>query len=84
MEEILRKIPGVINTTVGYAGGSTANPTYAQVSTGATGHAEVVQVEFDPDRVSYATILDYFFRLHDPTTMNRQGHDTGSQYRSVI
>jgi len=84
VEEILRKIPGMINTTVGYAGGSTANPTYAQVSTGATGHAEVVQVEFDPDMVSYATILDYFFRLHDPTTINRQEHDTGSQYRSVI
>lgn len=84
VEEILRKIPGVINTTVGYAGGATANPTYSQVSTGATGHAEVVQVEFDPATVSFATILDYFFRLHDPTTMNRQGHDAGSQYRSVI
>jgi peptide methionine sulfoxide reductase msrA/msrB len=82
VEEILRKIPEVINTTVGYAGVQRQTP--PQVSTGATGHAEVVQVEFDPDMVSYATILDYFFRLHDPTTMNRQGHDTGSQYRSGL
>ncbi|MCB2181559.1 MAG: bifunctional methionine sulfoxide reductase B/A protein [Desulfobulbaceae bacterium] len=84
VEEILRKIPGVIATTVGYAGGELRNPTYSQVSTGATGHAEVVQVEFDPAKVSYEILLDYFFRLHDPTTKNRQGNDRGSQYRSVV
>jgi peptide methionine sulfoxide reductase msrA/msrB len=84
VEEILRKIPGVINTTVGYAGGSVADPTYPMITTGKTGHAEVVKVEFDSDIISYAEILDYFFRLHDPTTLNRQGNDRGTQYRSLI
>ena len=84
VEEILRKIPGVINTTVGYAGGNVPDPTYPMITTGKTGHAEVVQVEFDPDIISYAEILDYFFRLHDPTTLNRQGNDRGTQYRSLI
>ena len=84
MEEILRKIPGVIKTTVGYSGGNTANPTYEDVCTGGTGHAEAIQVEFDSTRLSYEALLDYFFRMHDPTTLNRQHNDVGTQYRSAI
>jgi peptide methionine sulfoxide reductase msrA/msrB len=84
MEEIIRKIPGVIKTTVGYSGGTTANPTYEDVCTGATGHAESIQVEFDSTRLSYEKLLDYFFRMHDPTTLNRQHNDVGTQYRSAI
>lgn len=84
VEEILRKIPGVKDTEVGYAGGTSLDPIYEKVKTGTTGHAEVVKVVFDPARLSFAELLDYFFRLHDPTTLNRQGNDTGTQYRSVI
>jgi peptide methionine sulfoxide reductase msrA/msrB len=84
MEEIIRKIPGVVETTVGYTGGHTANPTYEQVCTGTTGHAESVQVVFDPAQLSYEKLLDYFFRMHDPTTLNRQHNDVGVQYRSAI
>ena len=84
VEELMRKLPGVVETTVGYAGGKLDKPTYEQVSTGRTGHAESVQVVFDPQKVSYEAVLRYFFRLHDPTTVNTQGHDHGSQYRSVI
>ena len=84
MEEIIRKIPGVIKTTVGYSGGTTANPTYEDVSTGTTGHAESIEVVFDSSRLSYEMLLDYFFRMHDPTTLNRQHNDVGTQYRSAI
>ena len=84
MEEIIRKIPGVAKTTVGYSGGATANPTYGGVSTGGTGHAEAIQLEFDVSRLSYEELLNYFFRMHDPTTLNRQHNDVGTQYRSAI
>jgi peptide methionine sulfoxide reductase msrA/msrB len=84
MEEIIRKIPGVIRTTVGYSGGTTANPTYQDVCTGRTGHAEAIQIVFDSSQLSYETLLDYFFRMHDPTTLNRQHNDVGTQYRSAI
>ena len=84
MEEIIRSIPGVLNTTVGYTGGSVENPNYNIVKLGTTNHAESVEVEFDPSKISYSEILIYFFRMHDPTTPNQQGNDKGSQYRSVI
>lgn len=84
VEHILKTIPGVISTEVGYAGGTTKNPTYQEVCTGQTDHAEVVLVEFDPGVLSYQKLLDVFFRLHDPTTLNRQHNDIGTQYRSVI
>lgn len=84
VEEILRGIPGVIETEAGYTGGSTPNATYEDVHTGRTGHAESVRVVFDPDRLSYEDLLGYFFRLHDPTTLNRQGNDVGTPYRSAI
>ena len=84
MEEILRQVPGVLDTEVGYTGGTTAYPTYDQVKTGTTGHAEAIQVTFDPRRLDYAELLRIFFRMHDPTTVNRQGPDVGSQYRSAI
>jgi peptide-methionine (S)-S-oxide reductase len=79
-----RLIPGVGKVTSGYAGGKTPNPTYEQVCTDQTGHAEVIQVEFDPAKVSYQELLRKFFKAHDPTTLNRQGPDVGTQYRSII
>ncbi len=84
MEEILRKIPGVLETTVGYIGGTRPNPTYEQVCTGVSGHAEAIEVVFDPSCLSYEAILRTFFKMHDPTTLNRQHNDRGSQYRSSI
>ena len=84
MQEILRSIPGVIQTTVGYTGGHTPDPTYETVCSRTTGHAEAVKVVFDPAKLSYEQLLGYFFRMHDPTTRDRQQHDVGSQYRSAI
>jgi methionine-S-sulfoxide reductase len=84
MEEILRKIPGVIETEVGYTGGQVPNPTYKLICTGITGHAEAVKITFDPAKLSYEEVLGYFFRMHDPTTLNRQHNDIGTQYRSAI
>ena len=84
VEAELRAVPGVVETQVGYTGGTTDHPTYEQVCSGRTGHAEAVWLRFDPARVSYEKLLDVFWKLHDPTTMNRQGPDVGSQYRSAI
>jgi methionine-S-sulfoxide reductase len=84
MEEILRKIPGVLGTSVGYTGGHVANPGYRLVCTGTTGHAEAVQIIFDPRKITYEELLGYFFRMHDPTTLNQQHNDIGTQYRSAI
>ncbi len=84
MEEILRNIPGVLETEVGYIGGATEAPSYKQVCTGVTGHAEAVRIVFDPARLTYEALLGYFYRMHDPTTLNRQHNDVGTQYRSAI
>ena len=84
VEETFRKVKGVTATAVGYTGGELANPTYEDVCTDRTGHAEVVQVEYDPAQVSYDQLLDVFWSNHDPTTLNRQGPDVGMQYRSVV
>ena len=84
VEELFRTYRGVVETTVGYTGGTLKNATYNDVKKGNTGHAEAIQIVFDPKKVMYGELLDYFFRLHDPTTLNRQGNDRGTQYRSAI
>ncbi len=83
-EAIFQMLPGVKSVVSGYAGGTSENPSYHEVCGGQTGHAEVIQVEFDPKLVSFEKILETFWEAHDPTTLNRQGHDTGTQYRSII
>ena len=84
MEDLFRKLPGVVDTEVGYTGGTTANPTYNDVKKGTTGHAESIRIKYDPARTDYAALLKFFFQIHDPTTLNRQGNDVGTQYRSAI
>src|ERR1700722_20050506 len=84
VEDFFRQVPGVIDAVSGYAGGTTDNPTYKQVCNDETYHAEVVEVTFDPAKVSYASLIELFFRMHNPTQKNRQGPDFGTQYRSVI
>jgi peptide-methionine (S)-S-oxide reductase len=84
LEAVYEELEGVVDVESGYSGGTVANPTYRAVCDGNTGHAEVVRVEFDPAKISYREILEVFFVIHDPTTLNRQGNDVGTQYRSVI
>ncbi|HEY0844987.1 MAG TPA: peptide-methionine (S)-S-oxide reductase MsrA [Noviherbaspirillum sp.] len=84
LEAVYQELNGVVHVESGYAGGHVPHPTYEQVCDGTTGHAEVVRIEFDPSVVSYREILEIFFTIHDPTTLNRQGNDVGTQYRSVI
>jgi peptide-methionine (S)-S-oxide reductase len=83
-DAVYKEVKGVTAVESGYTGGSVANPTYEQICTGTTGHAEVVKLHFDPDVISYRELLEIFFTIHDPTTLNRQGNDVGTQYRSVI
>jgi peptide-methionine (S)-S-oxide reductase len=84
MEAVFERLPGVISVTSGFAGGTTENPTYDQVCTETTGHAEVTEIVFDPKKISYNQLLDVFWQAHDPTTLNRQGADEGTSYRSII
>ena len=84
MEAVYERLPGVLSVTSGYAGGHTANPTYHEVCGGNTGHAEVTQIKFDATKTSFAQLLDVFWQAHDPTTLNRQGNDEGTQYRSIV
>lgn len=83
-EAIFRRLNGVTKVTSGYTGGTVAHPSYEQVCTGKTGHAEAIQIEYDPEVITYGTLLDVFFALHDPTTLNQQGADIGTQYRSAV
>ncbi|MEI6338264.1 MAG: peptide-methionine (S)-S-oxide reductase MsrA [Verrucomicrobiota bacterium] len=84
VEAVYQTVPGIQSVISGYAGGAVPNPTYEQVCSGRTGHAEVVQIAFDPEKISYEKVVDLFWDAHDPTTLNRQGSDTGTQYRSII
>ena len=84
VEAVFQRIEGVLSVKPGYAGGDIKNPTYKQICTGKTGHAEVAKIEFDPEKITYSQILNVFWQSHDPTTLNRQGNDVGTQYRSVI
>lgn len=84
LEAVFNEVRGVTAVESGYTGGAVANPTYEQVCSGTTGHAEVVRISFDDDQISFTDLLEIFFVIHDPTTLNRQGHDVGTQYRSVI
>ena len=84
LEAVFERLPGVIKVESGYAGGQMKNPTYREICTGTTGHAEVVQVHFDPKKIGYDQLLSVFWQCHDPTTLNRQGNDVGTQYRSTI
>ena len=84
VEAVFERLPGVQSVVAGYAGGTKVNPTYEEVCTGKTGHAEVAQITYDPAKISYEKLLEMFWRAHDPTTLNRQGADVGTQYRSVI
>jgi peptide-methionine (S)-S-oxide reductase len=84
MEAVFERLPGVVAVTSGFAGGTTENPTYREVCTETTGHAEVTEIEFDPAKISYARLLEVFWQAHDPTTLNRQGADEGTSYRSII
>ncbi|MBY0450981.1 MAG: peptide-methionine (S)-S-oxide reductase MsrA [Cyanobacteria bacterium] len=84
VEDDFRALPGVLDAAVGYAGGHTQHPNYREVCSGQTGHAEVVYLTYDPDKISYTQLLEAFWAMHDPTTLNRQGPDVGTQYRSVI
>jgi peptide-methionine (S)-S-oxide reductase len=84
VEAVYETVPGILSVTSGYAGGDVPNPTYEQICTGRTGHAEVVRIEFDPSKITYEQVIDLFWDAHDPTTLNRQGPDAGPQYRSII
>lgn len=84
LEAVYELVPGVVDVVSGYTGGTVSRPTYEQVSMGTTGHAEAVRIAFDPAKVGYSTLLDYFWKIHDPTSLNRQGYDVGTQYRSAI
>lgn len=84
MQDLVRRRPGIVSTRVGYTGGALENPKYDDICTGKTGHAEALEILFDPAQTSYRDILEFFFQMHDPTTRNRQGNDSGTQYRSAI